>query len=75
VDERSPGEYARGQDAGSVNIPVNALPSQLSKFKDRKNIMVICRSGSSLAKSILKQNDFTNVVNCGTWENVGQFVN
>ena len=49
---------------------------QLAKFKNKKNIIVFCRSGnrSSMAKSILEQNGFTNVVNGGTWNNVNQYV-
>jgi phage shock protein E len=77
VDVRTPGEFAEGHVKGSVNIPLNTLASQLSKFKNKKNIVVFCRSGgrSSQAKSILNQKGFTNVVNGGTWHHVNQFVN
>lgn len=76
VDVRTPGEYAEGHVKGSVNIPLNTVASQLSKFKNKKNIVVFCRSGgrSSQAKSILEQNGFTNVINGGTWNHVNQFV-
>lgn len=76
VDVRTPGEFAQGHVKGSANIPLDALPSQLSKFKGKKNIIVFCRSGnrSGQAKAILEQNGFTNVVNGGTWEDVNQFV-
>src|SRR5664279_434342 len=77
VDVRTPGEFADGHVKGSVNIPLNTVASQLSKFKNKKNIVVFCRSGgrSSQAKSILNQKGFTNVVNGGTWRHVNQFVN
>ena len=77
VDVRTPGEFSTGSVRGAVNIPLDKLPSQLSKFKNRKNIVVFCLSGgrSSQAKSILKQNGFQNVVNGGTWQNVNQVVN
>jgi phage shock protein E len=76
VDVRTPGEFAQGHVKGSVNIPLDSVTHQLSKFKNKKNIIVFCRSGnrSSQAKSILEQNGFTNVVNGGTWEDVNQYV-
>ena len=47
----------------------------MGKFKDKKNIIVFCRSGnrSSMAKNLLEQNGIKNVVNGGTWENVKQY--
>ena len=77
VDVRTPGEFAEGHVKGSVNIPLDRVQNQLAKFKNKKNIIVFCRSGgrSSQAKSILEQNGFTNVVNGGTWNNVSQYVN
>ena len=76
VDVRSPGEFAGGHVKGSTNIPLDTVPSQLAKFKDKKNIVVFCRSGnrSGQAKIILEKNGFTNVVNGGTWEDVNQFI-
>lgn len=76
VDVRTRGEFVEGHVKGSVNIPLDSIPNQLAKFKNKKNIIVFCRSGgrSSQAKSILEQNGFTNVVNGGTWDHVNQFV-
>jgi len=76
VDVRTPGEFASGHVKGSVNIPLDSITHQLAKFKNKKNIIVFCRSGarSSQAKSILVQNGFTNVVNGGTWESVKQYI-
>ena len=76
VDVRTPGEFAGGHVKGSVNIPLNTIPTQLAKFKNKKNIIVFCLSGgrSSQAKSILEQNGFTNVINGGTWNHVNQYV-
>lgn len=72
VDVRTPGEYASGSVKGAVNIPLDKLPTELAKFKNKKHIIVFCRSGgrSGQAKSILNSNGFTNVMNGGTWENV-----
>ena len=76
VDVRTPSEFSSGNVKGSVNIPLDSLTHQLAKFKNKKNIIVFCRSGnrSSQAKLILEQNGFTNVVNGGTWDNVNQYV-
>lgn len=76
VDVRTPGEFMEGHVKGSVNIPLNTITNQLPKFKNKKNIVVFCRSGarSSQAKAILQQNSISNVVNGGTWNNVKQFV-
>ena len=76
VDVRTPAEFAGGHVKGSVNIPLNTVPAQLVKFKNKKNIIVFCQSGgrSGQAKSILEQNGFTNVINGGSWINVNQFV-
>jgi len=76
VDVRTPMEFAEGHVKGSVNIPLNNVASQLAKFKNKKNIVVFCRSGgrSSQAKGILEQNGFTNVINGGTWNHVSQFI-
>ena len=77
VDVRSPGEFAEGNVKGSVNIPLDQVQNQLAKFKDKEYIVVFCRSGnrSGQAKSILKQNGFTNVTNGGTWQDVNAVIN
>jgi phage shock protein E len=76
VDVRTPGEFASGNVKGSVNIPLDSIPDQLAKFKNKKNIIVFCRSGarSGQAKSILSQNGFSNVFNGGAWDQVSKFV-
>lgn len=77
VDVRTPQEFAEGNVEGSVNIPLDTVPNQLSTFKNKNNIVVFCRSGnrSRQAKLILEQNGFTNVVNGGTWQNVHSLLN
>ena len=76
VDVRTPGEFAEGHVVGSVNIPLDTVPNELEKFKNKKNIIVFCRSGnrSGQAKTILEQQGIVNVTNGGTWEEVNQFV-
>lgn len=77
VDVRTPSEFSSGSVKGAVNIPLDKLPTQLSKFKNKKNIVVFCKSGmrSSQAKSILEKNGFQNIINGGTWKTVNQIIN
>lgn len=76
VDVRTPAEFSGGSVKGAINIPLDKVPSQLAKFKNKKSIVVFCRSGnrSSQAKSILENNGFQNVINGGTWQNVNQAI-
>src|SRR5690606_10222682 len=76
VDVRTPSEFASGSVKGAVNIPLDKISGQLSKFKGKKNIVVFCRSGnrSGQAKSILEKNGFQNVINGGTWQNVNSLI-
>lgn len=77
VDVRTPQEFSDGSAKGAINIPLDQVQKQLEKFKNKKHIIVFCRSGnrSSQAKSILQQNGFTNVTNGGTWQNVNKYLN
>jgi rhodanese-related sulfurtransferase len=76
VDVRTPAEFADSHVPGSINIPLDKISSQLDRFKGKENIVVFCRSGnrSSQAKSILERNGFKNVINGGTYMNVGRAV-
>ena len=55
VDVHTPGEFAGGNVKGSVNIPLDSITMAFAKFKNKKNIVVFCRSGnrSAQAKNIL----------------------
>jgi rhodanese-related sulfurtransferase len=74
VDVRSPAEFRSGSVTGAINIPLDTITQQLSRFKGAKNIVVFCRSGnrSRMAEQILKQNGYTMVINGGTWQQVRQ---
>lgn len=76
VDVRTTSEFESGHVKGSVNIPLDKIPTQLSKFKGKKNIIVFCLSGgrSGMAKSMLERNGITGVINGGSWRRVNQFV-
>lgn len=76
VDVRTPAEFSAGSVKGAVNIPLDKVSSQLSKFKGKKTIVVFCQSGnrSSQAKRILEQNGCRQVINGGSWQNVKQLL-
>lgn len=76
VDVRTAAEFSTGSVEGAVNIPLDKIATQLSKFKGKSQIVVFCRSGnrSGQAKGILEQNGIQNVINGGTWQDVKQAV-
>jgi len=74
VDVRTPAEFSQGHPKGAVNIPLDKLTANLTRFKGKTDIVVFCRSGarSSQAKSILAANGFDNVTDAGPWDNVAR---
>ncbi|MCS6820727.1 MAG: rhodanese-like domain-containing protein [Microscillaceae bacterium] len=76
VDVRTPSEFKAGSVKGAVNIPLDTISSNLSKFKSKQHIVVFCQSGirSSQAKAILEKNGFENIINGGSWYNVAKLV-
>lgn len=72
IDVRSKGEFASGSIKNAVNIPLNEISNQINKLKNKRNIVIFCRSGmrSKQAQSILKQAGFENVFNGGSLQNM-----
>lgn len=77
VDVRTPEEFAEGSAKNAVNIPLDQVEKNLAQFKDKKKIVVFCRSGARSAKAIdiLNNNGITNVTNGGTWQEVNALMN
>lgn len=78
LDVRTSGEFSTGHIKGSINIPVNALSSNLSKLKAKnKPVITCCASGmrSASAKGILQSNGFSNVYNGGSWHRLNLKIN
>ena len=70
VDVRTKGEYAGGHIKGSINIPLDVLGNNLSKFNNKNApIITCCASGmrSASAVSLLKSKGYTQVYNGGGW--------
>jgi phage shock protein E len=73
VDVRSKGEFASGHIEGSINIPVDAIASNLNKLKDKNKVIITCcASGmrSAAAKGVLKSNGYATVFNGGGWSSL-----
>ncbi len=64
-DVRSAQEFNSGHVKGSVNIPVGTVIANISKFKNKKQIVVFCRSGSrsAVTKELLNKHEILNVTN------------
>lgn len=75
LDVRTPGEYAGGNIAGSVNMDFNSaeFEASLDTLDKTKPVYVYCQSGgrSGQAKSIMLEKGFTEVYNLiggyGNW--------
>ena len=76
VDVRNPDEYRSGHASGSVNIPLSQIPTSLESFKNKKQIIIVCKSGhrSKMAISMLSAQGIQNITNGGGWETVGRSV-
>jgi len=71
VDVRTPTEFVEGHVKGSVNIPLQEIPTRLTEFKKMKNIILCCASGnrSAQATNYLKRNGI-EFENGGSWRDV-----
>lgn len=74
IDVRTRGEYASGHVKGSVNIPLNELPNQLTRIRKDKPVITCCASGmrSASARSILQSHGYHEVYNGGGWVGLQQ---
>lgn len=72
IDVRTPAEFATGSVPGAINMPLTTLGNDYKKIKNKKSIIVFCRSGarSAQAKNLLIQKGIPNVINGGTWKQV-----
>tara|TARA_Y100001934_G_scaffold277344_1_gene375909 strand:- start:1227 stop:1499 length:273 start_codon:yes stop_codon:yes gene_type:complete len=73
VDVRTEAEVADVSVPGAVNIPLDQVPANLSRFKSAEGpVVVFCRSGarSENAKNWLLQNGVSDVHNAGGYPTV-----
>lgn len=71
VDVRTEGEFMSGHVNGSINIPVQQIPSRMDELKNMKNIVLCCASGGRSAQAMmyLKQHGI-ECENAGSWLNL-----
>lgn len=70
LDVRTTGEYASGHIQGSMNIPLQQLGEITKRIKNKEQIIITCcASGmrSASARTVLRQQGYTNVYNGGGW--------
>ena len=72
VDVRSAAEFAGGNVAGSVNIPLDEITLRATELDPQKWVVVFCASGtrSALARRKLKNLGFGKVANAGSWRSL-----
>lgn len=78
VDVRTPQEFAGGNVANSINIPLQELPARVHELGQMKgNIVLCCASGgrSGMATQMLQGQGFRNVYNGGGWTDVNYYKN
>jgi len=70
IDVRSPHEYAESHLPGTVNLPLETLPENLSRVP-QGTLLVHCKSGmrSNSALNLLKKNGRSEVYNLGSYDN------
>lgn len=73
VDVRNPGEFASGHAPDSVNIPLPELAARAKELDPNRWVVVACASGtrSAMAAHKLKALGFKQVMNAGSWRNLG----
>ena len=75
VDVRTPGEYQMGNVPGSINIPLNEVPSRIEEIKELDGpLLMCCASGnrSGQACSFLGQQGI-ECYNAGSWLDINRF--
>ena len=73
VDVRTEGEFAGGNVAGSINIPLDQVPHKVEDFKAMsKPIVLCCASGnrSGQATQFLRHHGIEEAYNGGGWSEV-----
>ena len=69
LDVRTKKEFESGHIPGAINIPLDLIRGNVSKFKKDTVIITCSASGkrSASAKSILNYSEFHKVYNAGNW--------
>lgn len=52
IDVRSPMEFMGGNIAGSINIPLQEIPTRIEEIKQMKNPVFCCASGNRSGQAV-----------------------
>lgn len=52
VDVRTHGEFQGGHIAGSINIPLDQIPSRIEELRDIENLILCCASGNRSGQAV-----------------------
>jgi len=77
VDVRSVGEFSMGSVVGSMNIPMEEVPSRMEEFRNMsKPLILFCATGnrSGQVQRFLQSNGIDNTHNGGGWREVNYMV-
>jgi rhodanese-related sulfurtransferase len=77
VDVRTVHEYDQGRIRGSVNIPLDRIPSSIPRIRQMKKPIIFCANGdgrSGSATRFIKSNGIKEVVNGGSWEKLALII-
>ncbi len=78
IDVRTPQEYDTGKVPGSINIPVDRIPTSVARIKGLgKPIIFCCASGirSRTARDIMLQHGFKEAYSGGSWDKILKIIN
>jgi len=76
VDVRTPMEFSGGSVMGSINIPLNEVPSRVDEFKNMKHVILCCASGGRSSQATMYlQGQGVSCENGGSWLNVNYHMN
>lgn len=77
VDVRPAYQYDQGKIRGSLNIPLDQIPSNAGYLKRQNKSIIICGSGSdsSQAAHFLKEQGLKEVYSAGSWERLLKVLN
>ncbi len=73
IDVRRPSEFAKGHAAGSINIPLDEMPTRLNEIRKMKQPPVlVCGGGTRHVKAfeLLKENGIESEKG-GSWKDAG----
>ena len=72
VDVRTEKEFLMGSSKGSINIPLDQIPNNITDITNMQPVVLCCAAGirSEQAVQFLIENGLNHVYNGGSWQNV-----